>query len=224
MPVILGTVSGWDRGSGWSSTNRIYTGPAYTKYVGESISQEEAHYYRILLNITVYLYDSPCSGCNVAVVRKINNIEIIGLYNNEFIGGLREWSSIFSISEAEELLSRSLEEVAGLIDCNNCDRYNINITESEYIPPLPPISVIPQVQINLYNTLIKRIKKENNNINNWRREIDTIKEKSTIKAEDIKKIRGLNNKIDRSFKILQEDESTIQELEDRYPGIEDTLK
>ncbi len=137
MAVILGTVPGWERDSDWSSTNRTYRGPGYTKYVGQSISEKEAHYYRMLINITVYLYESKCSNCNVALTRKIDDIEIIGLFRNEYRGGLDRWINIFSNSEAEEILDRSRDEVGGLLDCSNCDRFDIDVVESEYRPPTP---------------------------------------------------------------------------------------
>lgn len=138
MGVILGTVPGWERDNDWSSDNRTYIAPGYIKYdiPEERIPKERRHEYRIIVNITLYLYDSPCSICNIAIIRRINNIKIIGIYEAEYPGGLEAWGNDFSNDEANELIDRSNEEIGGLLDCYGCERLTINITEREYIPPL----------------------------------------------------------------------------------------
>ncbi|MDD3474271.1 MAG: hypothetical protein PHP08_00025 [Candidatus Dojkabacteria bacterium] len=220
MAVILGTVPGWERDSDWDSDNRTYIGPGYTKYIGESISEDEAHYYRMIIDITVYLYESPCRICQVAVTRRINDIEIIGLFRIEYRGGLDRWIDVFSKVEAEEILDRSIDEVGGLIDCSNCTRFDINIIESEYIPPLPRI---PEIATTLYRELSNEIGRERRRIESNKNEIadilTSVPRREELTSSQRSEIRRLDSEIRRSNDIIRDNESEIRNLERQYPGI-----
>ncbi len=76
----------------------------------------------------------------------------------------------------------------------------------------------------LYRRLIKRIQDENKKYSVWEKEREEIRKKREKTTEDIKKIRDLTNKMERSLKIVSEDDMRIQELEEDYPGIERIVK
>lgn len=147
MGAILGTVAGWERDARWTPGYRIYTGPAYIKYEvpPERIPPEKRHEYRVRLDITVYLCDTPDLTYPL-VIREITGILMVSIYEDEYPGGLEQWISDVSIREAEELLARSNVEVAGLVPCEK--GYDIKTYDEQYIPPIPiTIPVAPPVPI-----------------------------------------------------------------------------
>lgn len=134
MGAILGTVPGWERDARWTPGYRIYKGPAYIKYEipPERISPERRFEYRVRLDIIIYLCDTP-DLIHPLVIREIKGILIVGIYIEEYPGGLEQWISDVSIREAEELLSRSNTEVAGLVPCDK--NYDIKTYDEEEILP-----------------------------------------------------------------------------------------
>ena len=140
MGSILGTVAGWEKDYRWTPGYRIYTGPAYIKYEvpPERLEPEERWEYRVRLNITVYLCDTPDLTFPI-VIREIKGILMVSIYPEEYPGGLDQWVSDVSIREAEELLSRSNVEVAGLVPCDK--GYDVETYDEEEIPPIVPVKV-----------------------------------------------------------------------------------
>lgn len=138
MGVILGTVPGWEKAPEWTADNRIYIGPAYIKYEIPPIEipVEKRYEYRVTLDITIYLCDTP-DLITPIVIRKIIGIKMIGIFEKAYPGGLDQWISDVSIREAEELLSRSNIEVAGLIPCEK--GYDIESYDSEEKIPVIPV-------------------------------------------------------------------------------------
>ncbi len=134
MGAIIGTVAGWERDSRWTPGFRIYTGPAYIKYEvpPERLEPWERWEYRVRLNITIYLCDTPALDYPL-VIREIKGILMVNVYPEEYPGGLEQWVSDISIKEAEELLARSNTEVAGLARCDKS--YDIETYDEEEIPP-----------------------------------------------------------------------------------------
>lgn len=159
MGAILGTVRGWEKDSRWTSGYRIYYGPAYIKYVvpPERISPEKRHEYRVRVNITVYLCDS-LDLTRPIVIREIKGILLVEVSEEEYSGGLEQWVSDVSIREAEELLSRSNVEVAGLVPCDK--GYDVKAYDESYTPPeiiyvQPPIPKYIIDEIELLETMIE---------------------------------------------------------------------
>jgi hypothetical protein len=134
MGAILGTVAGWERDSRWTPGFRIYAGPAYIKYdvPPKRLDPWEIWEYRVRLNITVYLCDTPDLTYPI-VIREIKGILMVSIYPEEYPGGLEQWVSDISIKEAEELSARSNIEVAGLTPCDK--RYDIETYDEDEIPP-----------------------------------------------------------------------------------------
>jgi hypothetical protein len=134
MGAILGTVAGWERDSRWTPGYRIYVAPGYIKYdvPPERLEPWERWEYRVRLDITVYLCDSPDLSYPL-VIREIKGILMVNIYPREYPGGLEQWINDISITEAEELLTRSNTEVAGLTRCDK--GYDINTYDEEEIPP-----------------------------------------------------------------------------------------
>lgn len=134
MGAILGTVAGWERDSRWTPGFRIYAGPNYIKYdvPPERLEPWERWEYRVRLDITVYLCDSPDLTYPL-VIREIKGILMVSIYPEEYTGGLEGWADYISILEAEELLARSNAEVAGLVHCDK--GYDIKTYDEEEIPP-----------------------------------------------------------------------------------------
>ena len=134
MGAILGTVAGWERDPRWTPGFRIYTGPSYLKYdiPPERLELYERWEYRVRIDITVYLCDSPNPDYPI-VIREIKGILLVGIYPEEYSGGIDQWVSDVSIREAEELVSRSITEIAGLIKCNK--GYDLKTYDLEEIPP-----------------------------------------------------------------------------------------
>lgn len=139
MGAILGTIAGWEKDSRWTSGYRIYTGPAYIKYEvpPERISAEKRHEYRVRLDITVYLCDTPDLIYPI-VIREIKGILMVSIHEEEYPGGLEQWISDISIKEAEELLTRSNVEVAGLVPCEK--GYDVKTHDEQYTGPILPIT------------------------------------------------------------------------------------
>lgn len=154
MGAILGTVAGWQRASEWTSDNRIYTGISYIKYEvpPTRIEPEERYEYRVTIDITVYLCDSP-DLMNPLVVRRIEGIKMIGIYTEEYPGGLSQWISDVSIREAEELLSRSQTEVSGLMPCDKS--YDLKTYDEEEILPTK-VPEVPEFVLKTIEDLEKR--------------------------------------------------------------------
>lgn len=140
MGAILGTVAGWERDSRWTSGFRIYTGPAYIKYdvPPERLEPWERWEYRVRIDITVYLCDSPDLTYPL-VIREIKGILMVSIYPEEYTGGLEGWVDYISILDAEELLARSNMEVVGLVPCEK--GYDIKIYDEEEIPPVKKVEV-----------------------------------------------------------------------------------
>lgn len=149
MGAILGTIAGWERDARWTPGYRIYTAPSYIKYEvpPERLEPWEKWEYRVRLNITVYLCDTPDLTFPI-VIREIKGILIVGVYPEEYTGGLDQWVSDVSIKEAEELLSRSNVEVAGLVPCDK--GYDIETYDEEEIRPVgkpkPPKYILDQIR------------------------------------------------------------------------------
>lgn len=176
MGAILGTVPGWEKDSRWTSGYRIYIGPSFLKYEvpPERISLEKRHEYRVRLDITVYLCDTPDLTYPL-VIREITGILIVSIYEEEYPGGLEQWMSDVSIREAEELLSRSNVEVAGLVPCEK--GYDVKTYDESYIPPVPTEVKMPKYILGQIELLEEKYK-----------EAETIDEKMAIK-EEIDKIK-----------------------------------
>lgn len=138
MGAILGTVAGWERDSRWTPGFRIYEGPPYIKYEipPTRLKPEEKWEYRVRLNIIVYLCDTPDLTFPI-VIREIKGILMVSIYPEEYPGGLDQWVSDVSIREAEELLSRSNVEVAGLVPCEKW--YDVETYDEEEIPPVKKV-------------------------------------------------------------------------------------
>lgn len=151
MGAILGTVPGWQRSPEWTPDNRAYVGPAYIKYEvpPTRIEPEERYEYRVTIDITVYLCDSP-DLMNSLVIRRIEGIKMIGIYAEEYPGGLSQWVSDMSIREAEELLSRSQTEVSGLMPCDK--KYDLKTYDEEEILPIK----VPEFVLKTIEDLEKR--------------------------------------------------------------------
>lgn len=174
MGAILGTVPGWQRAPGWTSSNRVYTGPGFLRFEVPPvrIPPERRFEYRTVLNITTFLCDSP-DLINPLVIRRINGIRIINIFTEEYPGGLEQWVSDVSIREAEELSTRSIIEVAGLVPCERA--YGIDEVSSEFIPPIviPPIPPpVPKFVLDILELLEQRL-----------REAETVDEKIAIQEE-----------------------------------------
>lgn len=154
MGAILGTVAGWQRSSEWTPDNRIYTGISYIKYdvPPMRIEPEKRYEYRVTIDITVYLCDSP-DLMNPLVVRIIEGIKMIGIYAEEYPGGLSQWVSDVSIREAEELSSRSQTEVSGLMPCDKS--YDIKTYDEEEILPTK-VPEVPEFVLKTIEDLEKR--------------------------------------------------------------------
>mgnify|MGYP003395142489 CR=1 FL=1 len=140
MGAILGTVAGWERDSRWTPGFRIYVGPAYIKYdiPPERLEPWERWEYRVRIDITVYLCDSPDLTYPL-VIREIKGILMVSIYPEEYPGGLEGWVDYISILEAEELLARSNTEVAGLTPCDK--GYDVETYDEEDIPPVKKVEV-----------------------------------------------------------------------------------
>lgn len=138
MGAILGTIAGWERDSRWTPGYRIYVGPPFIKYEipPTRLEPEERWEYRVRLNIIIYLCDTPDLTFPI-VIREIKGILIVSIYPEEYSGGLDQWVSDVSIREAEELLSRSHVEVAGLIPCEK--GYDVETYDEEEIPPVKKV-------------------------------------------------------------------------------------
>jgi hypothetical protein len=183
MGAILGTIAGWERSSEWTSDNRVYVGPGYIKYEvpPEELRPEERYEYRVTLDITVYLCDSPDLTSPI-VTRKISGIKIVGIFKEEYPGGLEQWISDVSIREAEELLARSNVEVAGLVPCEK--GYDIrSYDEEEIVPVVPP--EIPRVPRYILGQIeyMERLYREAETVDEKlaiREEIDRLKERYGI--------------------------------------------
>lgn len=152
MGAILGTIAGWERDSRWTPGFRIYAGPKYIKYEvpPERLEPWERWEYRVRLNITIYLCDTPNLDYPL-VIREIKGILMVNVYPDEYSGGLEQWVSDISIKEAEELLARSNVEVAGLTRCSKS--YDIQTYDEEEIPPvkkeevpIPPTYILNQIE------------------------------------------------------------------------------
>jgi hypothetical protein len=191
MGAILGTIPGWQRDPSWTSGYRIYTGPAYIKYVipPERLEPWERWEYRARLNITIYLCDSPDLTYPI-VIRQIKGILIAGIYPDEYPGGLEQWISDISISEAEELLSRSNMEVVGLVPCDK--GYDIETYDEEEVPPKKEREVIiPKIpkyildQISYLEKRYEKAKSKGERIS-IRKEINNIKRRYGVPIEKIK--------------------------------------
>lgn len=83
---------------------------------------------------------------------------------------------------------------------------------------------IPELVKDLYRRLRDRIKSENKKIVRWGKERDEIRRTEELTIEQMKKIRELNNRIERSNRIIREDENRMRELEKQYRGIEKIVK
>jgi len=141
MGAILGTVPVWQRDSRWTPGFRIYTGPAYIKYdvSPERLEPWERWEYRVRLDVTIFLCDSPDLTYPV-VIREIKDILMVSIYPEEYPGGLEGWIDNISILESEELLARSNAEVAGLVPCDK--GYDVNTHDEEEIPPVKKKKVL----------------------------------------------------------------------------------
>lgn len=160
MGAILGTVPGWQRSPEWTPDNRAYVGPAYIKYEvpPTRIEPEERYEYRVTIDITVYLCDSP-DLMNPLVVRRIERIKMISIYAEEYPGGLSQWVSDVSIREAEELLSRSQTEVSGLVPCDksyDLKTYDEEETLPTRVPEVPKVPEVPEFVLKTIEDLEKR--------------------------------------------------------------------
>jgi hypothetical protein len=148
MGAILGTIAGWERDFRWTPGYRIYIGPPYIKYdvPPERLEPWERWEYRVRLNVTVYLCDTPDLYYPI-VIREITGILMVSIYEEEYPGGLDQWVSDISISEAEELLSRSNVEVAGLVPCEKS--YDVETYDEQEIRPVgkpkPPKYILDQI-------------------------------------------------------------------------------
>lgn len=172
MGAILGTVPGWERDARWTSGYRIYTGPSYIKYEvpPERILPEKRYEYRVRLDITVYLCDTPDLSYPI-VIREIIGILIVSIYEERYPGGLEQWVSDVSIREAEELLARSNVEVAGLVSCEK--GYDIKTYDEREILPVKKIEIIiPRYILEQIEYLERRY-----------REAETVDEKLAIREE-----------------------------------------
>lgn len=174
MGAILGTVAGWERDSRWTPGYRIYVGPSYIKYEvpPERIPPEKRYEYRVRLDIAIYLCDSPDLSYPV-VIREIKGILMASIYDEEYPGGLEQWTSDVSIREAEELLARSNVEVAGLVQCEK--GYDVKTYDEQYIPPAK-IRVPPPVVPKLMLEQIEYLEEQYD-------EAETIDEKMAIREE-----------------------------------------
>lgn len=190
MGVILGTVPGWEQDSDWSSDNRVYIAPGYAKAdIPDTIIEKGKGYkYRMNINIEVYIYDSPCDCDIIIVTRKINNVNIIGIYEKEYPGGLEQWVKDLSDAEARELVTRTVEEMAGPPECTECEQYDIHINSKEYIPPtIVPENIIEMLvyyleQLIYFKERIKELEEEYNfNI----KELDDERIKDKLKQQQI---------------------------------------
>ncbi len=83
---------------------------------------------------------------------------------------------------------------------------------------------IPETVKDLYRRLKARIRSESKKIAEWEKERDDIRRNKELSTDQIKKIRELINKIERSYRIIREDESRIKQLEEQYIGIEKIVK
>jgi len=78
---------------------------------------------------------------------------------------------------------------------------------------------LPQAIIDLYNFIKDRIKKENKKIAIWEIGRDKLRKTKELTTDQIKEIRVFINKIEKSYKIIREDERRIEEIEIQYPEI-----
>lgn len=186
MGAIIGTVAGWERDSRWTPGFRIYVGPAYIKYEipPERLEPLERWEYRVRLDITVYLCDSPDLTYPL-VIREIKGILMVSIYPEEYPGGLEGWIDHISILEAEELLARSNTEVAGLVPCEK--GYDIETYDEEEISPAKKVEVkeIPKYILNQIEYLEKKYEKAKTKGEkiSIRKEINKIKRRYNIPIE-----------------------------------------
>lgn len=192
MGAILGTVAGWERDSRWTPGFRIYEGPAYIKYdvPPERLEPWERWEYRVRLDITVYLCDSPDLTYPL-VIREIKGILMVSIYPEEYAGGLEGWVDHISILEAEELLARSNTEVAGLVPCDK--GYDIKTYDEEEIPPAKkevPVKVPKPIleQIEYLEEQYEEAETKGERIS-IRKAINKLKRQYGIPIEKIKRIK-----------------------------------
>ncbi len=184
MGAIIGTVPGWERDVRWTPGYRIYVGPAYIKYEvpPERLESWERWEYRVRLNITVYLCDSPDLTFPI-VIREIKGILIVSIYPEEYPGGLDQWVSDVSIQEAEELLARSNLEVAGLVACEK--GYDVDSYDRQEMRPVgkPKLPRYISDQIIYLEKIYEKAKTKGERIS-IRKEINKIKRRYGIPIEE----------------------------------------
>lgn len=192
MGAIIGTVAGWERDSRWTPGFRIYAGPSYIKYdvPPERLEPWERWEYRVRLDITIYLCDTPDLTYPI-VIREIKGILMVSIYPEEYSGGLEQWVSDISIKEAEELLARSNIEVAGLTRCDKS--YDIETYDEEEIPPakkVVPVKVPKPIleQIEYLEEQYEKAETKGERIS-IRKAINKLKRQYGIHIEKVKRIR-----------------------------------
>ncbi len=156
MGAIIGTVPGWQYDDDYSPDHRTYRAPGYYKILTpkKKVSPEETWEYYIEFSVTIYLCDSK-DLLHPLVTRRIGSkdhpIKIREIRETEHAGGLDRWVYNVTIKEAEELLTRSQIETAGLVYCE-CEQldgmaYNIKIFVQEVTPPVEVVEVVPPVEV-----------------------------------------------------------------------------
>jgi hypothetical protein len=206
-------------------------------YIDEIVGKKDP--YKLPSQKDVYtklVEDSDYDGALARVRGDINRV-LENLYKN---GNLRivpsDNISISSTSECPEDRKYELE----IIDTDtNAVQYSLtyyNGSLHDVYGNLPVDSIvsilrregawegIPESVKELYRRLNARIKSENKKIAGWGKDGDEIRKNKELSIDQIKKIRELNNKIERSYRIIREDKNRIKELEEQYPGIEKIVK
>ncbi len=190
MAAIIGTVAVWEKDSRWTPGFRIYVGPSYIKYdvPPERLEPWERWEYRVRLDVTIYLCDSPDLTYPM-VIREIKGILIVNIFPEEYLGGLEGWIDNVSMLEAEELLSRSNREVGGLVPCDK--GYDINTYEEEEIPPAKKeeVAKAPKYILSQIEYLERRYEKSKTKGEriSIRKEINKIKRRYNITIEKRKR-------------------------------------
>ena len=156
MGAIIGTVPGWQYDDDYSPDHRTYRAPGYYKILTpkKKVSPEEIWEYYIEFSVIIYLCDSK-DLLHPLVTRRIGSkdhlIKIREIRDTEHVGGLDRWAYNVTTKEAEELLTRSQIETAGLAYCE-CEKldgmaYNIKIFVQEATPPVEVVEVVEVVPL-----------------------------------------------------------------------------
>ena len=151
-------------------------------------------------------------------------------YKNEYEaitldGSLTEWADNVAKLKALEVAALEIgSELPDSLDvttlygatfkAENINGHGTETTES---------GKIPQAIIDLYIRLKTRIKQELKKISIWELERDEIRKTKELSNEQIKEIRKLITKWERSQRTIKEDENRIKQLEEQYSDIEQTI-